>query len=56
MPYGILCTPGGLLRDERSGNVICYGGYAEAEAEALRLTREAYAIRALPDLISLRSP
>jgi hypothetical protein len=42
MKYAIRCTPGGLLRDDTSGKVICFGSYAEAEAEALRLTREAY--------------
>jgi hypothetical protein len=42
MEYAIRCTPGGLLRDDTSGKVICFASYAEAEAEALRLTREAY--------------
>jgi hypothetical protein len=42
MTYAIRCTPGGLLRDEGSGEVIRFASYAEAEAEALRLTREAY--------------
>jgi hypothetical protein len=40
--YAIRCTPGGLLKDEGSGKVIYFDSYAEAEAEALRLTREAY--------------
>jgi hypothetical protein len=42
MKYAIRCTPGGLLRDDTSCKMICFGSYAEAEAEALRLTREAY--------------
>ena len=42
MRYAIECTPGGLLRDDRSGQVITFTTYADAEAEALRLTREAY--------------
>ena len=40
--YAIHCTPGGLLRDGSSGKVICFNSYAEAEAEALRLTRQGY--------------
>jgi hypothetical protein len=42
MRYAIRSTPGGLLKDEGSGRVIYFDSYAEAEAEALRLTREAY--------------
>ena len=42
MAYGIRCTPGGLLRDDTSGEVIRFASLAEAEAEALRLTRDAY--------------
>jgi hypothetical protein len=42
MRYAIRCTPGGLLKDEGSGKVIYFDSYAEAEVEALRLTREAY--------------
>ena len=42
MRYAIRCTPGGLLRDDRTGNVIYFKTYAEAEAEALRLTEAAY--------------
>ena len=41
MAYGIHCTPGGLVTDETSGEVIRFASLAEAEAEALRLTREA---------------
>jgi len=40
--YTIRCTPGGLLKDENSGEVIYFNSYAEAEAEALRLTQAAY--------------
>ena len=40
--YAIHCTPGGLLKDDATGDVICFASYAEAEAEALRLTQEAY--------------
>jgi hypothetical protein len=42
MRYAIRCTPGGLLREDHSDQVITFASYAEAEAEALRLTREAY--------------
>ena len=42
MTYGIRRTPGGLLRDDTRGEVIRFASFAEAEAEALRLTREAY--------------
>jgi hypothetical protein len=42
MQYAIRCTPGGLLRDDTGEKVICFASYADAEAEALRLTREAY--------------
>jgi hypothetical protein len=43
MRYAIRCLPGnGLLKDEASGDVIDFATYAEAEAEALRLTREAH--------------
>jgi hypothetical protein len=45
MAYGIRCTPGGLLRDDTSGEVIRFASLVEAEAEALRLTREAYGNR-----------
>ena len=41
--YAIRCTPGGLLRDDSTGAIIYFDGYAEAEAEALRLTQAAYA-------------
>jgi hypothetical protein len=41
--YAIRCTPGGLLTtDEEFAKVIFFDSYAEAEAEAARLTREAY--------------
>jgi hypothetical protein len=40
--YAIRCTPGGLLRDDDSGQVIKFASYADAEREALRLTQEAY--------------
>jgi hypothetical protein len=42
MRYAIRCTPGGLLRDDHSGNIIYFDSYAEAEAESLRLTQAAY--------------
>jgi hypothetical protein len=42
MRYAIRCTPGGLLRDNITGNIIYFNSYAEAEAEALRLTQAAY--------------
>jgi hypothetical protein len=42
MPYAIRCTPGGLLRDDITFEVIGFASYDEAEAEALRLTRVAY--------------
>jgi hypothetical protein len=42
MRYAIRCTPGGLLKDDASGNVIDFATYAEAQTEALRLTREAH--------------
>ena len=42
MAYAIRCTPGGLLTDEATGTVIRFASYAEAEAEAQRLTPEAY--------------
>ena len=42
MAYGIRCTPGGLLREETSDEVIRFASLAEAETEALRLTKEAY--------------
>jgi len=38
MRYAISCTPGGLLIDGDSGNVIYFATLAEAEAEARRLT------------------
>jgi len=40
--YAIRCTPGGLLKDSDDGKVIYFDSYAEAEAEALRLTQQAY--------------
>lgn len=42
MRYTIRCTPGGYLRDDRTGNVIYFNSYAEAEVEAQRLTQAAY--------------
>jgi hypothetical protein len=42
MRYAIRCTPGGLLRDDRTGGIIYFNSYAEAEAESLRLTQAAY--------------
>jgi hypothetical protein len=39
--YVIRCTPGGLLRDDASGRVICFATRAEAAIEAVRLTQEA---------------
>ncbi len=39
--YAIRCTPGGYVRDDRSGELITFASYADAEVEALRLTREA---------------
>jgi hypothetical protein len=42
MRYAIQCTPGGLLKDSQSGNVLYFDSYAAAEEEAQRLTREAY--------------
>jgi hypothetical protein len=42
MAYAIRCTPGGLLRNDSTGKVISFASLAEAEAEALRLTREAH--------------
>jgi hypothetical protein len=41
MRYAIRCTPGGLLKDEDM-QVIYFDTYAEAEAETLRLTKEAH--------------
>lgn len=41
MRYAIRCTPGDLVRDADTGNPVHCGTYAEAEAEAQRLTREA---------------
>jgi hypothetical protein len=43
--YAIRCTPGGLLKDDATGRAIPFASYAEAEAEALRLTQEAYSNR-----------
>jgi hypothetical protein len=43
--YAIRCTPGGLLRDDDSGALITFNSYQAAEAEALRLTRQAYTNR-----------
>ena len=34
--------PGGLIKDDRSGRVITFASYADAEAEAFRLSQEAY--------------
>jgi len=42
MRYAIRCTPGGLLRDEGTLNVLYFNSYAEAESEAQRLTQAAY--------------
>ena len=42
MRYAIRCTPGGLLKDDATGNVIDFATYAEAETEAVRLTRQAH--------------
>jgi hypothetical protein len=42
MPYAIRCTPGGMLRDSSTGKIIHFNSYAEAEAEALRLTQAAH--------------
>jgi len=42
MRYAIRCTPGGLIKDDRSGRVITFASYADAEAEAFRLSQEAY--------------
>jgi hypothetical protein len=42
MRYAIRCTPGGLLRDDSTGNIIYFDSYDEAETEAQRLTRAAY--------------
>jgi hypothetical protein len=40
--YGISHTPGGgLLRDD-SGKLVRYNNLADAEAEAMRLTRVSY--------------
>ena len=49
--YTIRCTPGGLLKDENSGEVIYFNSYAEAEAEALRQKIEA----AQPDMAGLKA-
>jgi hypothetical protein len=40
--YAIRCTPGGLLTDDSTGSLVTFDSYAEAEAEALRLTHVAY--------------
>jgi hypothetical protein len=43
MRYAIRCTPGGgLLKDDSTLSVIYFDSYAEAEAEAQRLTYAAY--------------
>jgi hypothetical protein len=42
MKYAIRCTPGGLLRDDATFEVISFASYNAAEAEALRLTQAAY--------------
>jgi predicted lipid-binding transport protein (Tim44 family) len=39
--YAIQCTPGGLLRDDRSGNVITYASHEDAATEAWELSRDA---------------
>jgi hypothetical protein len=41
MRYAISCTPGGLIKDDRSGRVITFASYADAEADAFRLSQEA---------------
>jgi len=51
MRYAIRCTPGGLLRDESTLNIICFTNYAEAETEALRLTRAAYSNPRLSEMV-----
>jgi hypothetical protein len=40
--YAIRCTPGGLLKDDSTGNTIYFDTYVEAETEAQRLTQAAY--------------
>ena len=40
--YAIRCTPGGLLCEDSTGIVLTFNSYAEAETEALRLTKAAY--------------
>jgi hypothetical protein len=47
MQYAIRCTPGGLLRDDRTDNIITFKTYGEAETEAQRLTQAAYSIVAM---------
>jgi hypothetical protein len=42
MKYAIRSTPGGLLKDARTGKTITFDAYAKAEAEAQRLTKAAY--------------
>jgi hypothetical protein len=42
MRCAIRCTPGGLLRDSDTGEIICFSTYVAAEAEALRLTMAAH--------------
>jgi hypothetical protein len=41
MRYAIQCTPGGLLRDDQTDNVIYFNSHAEAETEVRRLTQQA---------------
>ena len=40
--YAIRCTPGDLLRDESTLNILYFNSYVEAESEAQRLTQAAY--------------
>ena len=42
MRYAIRCTPGGLLRDESTHDILYFDSYAEAESEAQRLSQVAY--------------
>jgi hypothetical protein len=40
MRYMIRCTPGGLLKDEESGNPVTFANYAEAQEEAQRMKQD----------------
>jgi hypothetical protein len=40
--YAIRCTPGGLLKEDDTGETIYFETYDEAETEAQRLTQAAY--------------